>query len=68
MSREALEALRARVHGDLELARRLHGTEPAEFTGATTRLASELGYDINANDVRDAIAEWVRAWIMRWIR
>jgi len=39
-----------------------------QFTEAVTRVAMELGCEVTANDVREAIAEWVRAWMLRWIR
>jgi hypothetical protein len=68
MSQDGLEALRTRVHEDFALARRLYDIEPARFSDEVTRVAAELGCDVTANDVREAVAQWVRDWMLRWIR
>lgn len=68
MSKEGLSALRARVHEDPHLAQRLRNVEPDEFAAEVTRVASGLGLDVAANDVREAIADGARAWMLRWLR
>jgi len=68
MSREGLDALRARVSADPELARRLHGLEPERFAGEVARLAAELGLDVAEADLDAAIAQARMAWMLRWVR
>ena len=68
MSKEALDALRARVHGDPELARRLRAIPAGEFTESLPRIAAELGYDVTQDDVTEAIAQAKRSWTLRWIQ
>lgn len=67
MSREGLDALRRRVHDDLNLAVRLRALPPAEFDANVLRVAAELGYDLAESDLRTAIAEANQRWQLRWI-
>jgi hypothetical protein len=68
MSVEGLRALRARVHGDPELALRLRRVEPARFAADVLRLASEIGCDVTESDIAGAEASAQRAWSLRWVR
>jgi hypothetical protein len=68
MSREGLDALRARVNVDPDLARRLRRLEPEGFSGEVVRLAGELGLDVAEADLDAAIAQARSAWMLRWVR
>jgi hypothetical protein len=68
VSREGLEALRARVDDDPELALRLRRVEPERFAADVLRLASENGYDVTDADIAGARTEAERAWTLRWVR
>jgi hypothetical protein len=68
MSNEGMEKLRARVHGDVELARRLRRIEPEKFEAEILRLAAEAGSDVTLDDLHAAAARGRHAWILRWIR
>ena len=68
MSREGLDALRARVSDDPELARRLHGLEPERFVGEVARLAAQMGFEVAEADVDAAIVQARSAWMLRWVR
>jgi nitrogen fixation uncharacterized protein len=68
MSRQGLDALRARVSDDLDLAQRLRGLEPDRFTSEVARLAAELGFDVAEADLDAAIAQARAAWMLRWAR
>ena len=68
MSKEGLEALRARVHADAELAQRLRRVEPERFKAEVLRLAAADGYDVTAADLDETIARERKAWMLRWIR
>jgi hypothetical protein len=63
-----LEALRERIEADPELALRLRRIEPARFAGEVVSVAYEIGCDVDAADLGDAIAAGQRAWTMRWLR
>jgi predicted ribosomally synthesized peptide with nif11-like leader len=68
VSREGLEALRERVHGDSALALRLRRLDPERFAADVLRLASENGYDVTDADIAGARTEAERAWTLRWVR
>lgn len=68
MSQAGLEALRARVHGDPELARRLRALASDRFEAELLRLAAERGDDVTPRDVGEAIARARQAWMLRWVR
>jgi len=68
VSREGLEALRARVYGDPELALRLRRVEAGGFSADVLRLASQHGLDVTDVDIADAIRSAQRAWTLRWVR
>jgi hypothetical protein len=68
VSQRGLEALRARVHGDPELARRLRGLAPERFEAELLRLAAEHGDDVTELDVEQALARARRDWMLRWVR
>lgn len=68
MSKEGLEALRARVGADAELARRLRRIEPARFVDEVTALAASLGIVVTRDELEAAIARGGQAWTLRWIR
>ncbi len=67
MSKDGLDALRARVHEDPGLAARLHRLEAERFPGEVVRLAAELGLDVSDSDVGQAVARGRQAWNLRWI-
>ncbi len=68
MSQQGLEALRARVHGDPELARSLHRLAPERFEAELLRLAAEGGDDVTPRDVGEARARARQDWMLRWVR
>ena len=68
MSQAGLDALRARVHADPELARSLRDLAPAHFEAELLRLAAELGDDVTRRDVGEAVAQARQAWMLRWVR
>lgn len=68
MSRQGLEALRARVHRDPELARSLRRLAPERFEAELLRLAAECGDDVTPQDVGEARTRAHRDWMLRWIR
>jgi hypothetical protein len=68
VSRQGLEALRARVHGDPELARGLRRLAPERFEAELLRLAAERGDDVTPQDVGEARARARRDWMLRWVR
>jgi len=68
MSAEGLDALRARVHADAELARRLRRIDPARFVDEVTALAASLGIAVTREELDSAIARERQAWALRWIR
>ena len=68
MSQEGLEALRARVHADAELARRLRRLEPAAFAAEVLRTAGAWGLDVTQHDLDGAVAQARRDWLLRWLR
>ncbi|MBV8750346.1 MAG: Nif11-like leader peptide family natural product precursor [Candidatus Eremiobacteraeota bacterium] len=67
MSREGLDALRARVADDAAFARRLRCLPVAAFVAETAQIAREAGYDVAEDDLRAAAADGARAWLMRWL-
>ena len=67
MSKEALNALRALVHQDPDLARRLHRIAPEHFIDEVLRLAAGLGISVNDADVQQAIMHGRQSWALRWI-
>jgi hypothetical protein len=68
MSTDGLDALRARVHEDEELARRLRQIDPARFVNEVTALAASLGIAVTRAELDAAIARGRQAWALRWIR
>jgi hypothetical protein len=68
MSDEGLDALRARIRDDVEVARRLRRIEPGQFVSEAMHIAAEDGLDVVADDVQRAIAQGRQAWNLRWIR
>ncbi len=68
MSQQGLEALRARVHGDPELARALRRLAPEQFEAELLQLAAECGADVTPQDVGEARVRARRDWMLRWVR
>jgi hypothetical protein len=67
MSKEGLDALRAVVHQDPDLARRLHRIAPAQLVDEVVRLAAALGLGVDEADVHAAIMHGRQSWALRWI-
>jgi hypothetical protein len=67
MAGEGLNALRARVDEDVELARRLRRIAPERFVDDVRALAAELGLDVPAAELEAAIAHGRQSWALRWI-
>jgi Nif11 domain len=67
MSKEGLNALRARVQQDPDLARRLHRIAPERFVGEVVEIAAGLGISVDDADVQQAIMHGRQAWGLRWI-
>ena len=68
MSQRGLDALRARVHAEPELACRLRGLQPAAFAAEVLRVAAERGEDVTRHDLDAAAALARREWMLRWVR
>jgi len=68
MPGDALEALRAHVHGDAVLARRLGSLDDDAFAEAVLALATERRLDVTRADLDAAADAGRRAWALRWIR
>ena len=68
MSKGDLDALRARIDEDRELALRLRRTLPDRFVAEVLRVASERGFDISETEIAAAMVSAQRAWMMRWVR
>ena len=64
---EGLDALRARVDEDVELARRLRRIAPERFVDEVCAVAAELGLEVTAAELDAAIAQGREAWALRWI-
>jgi uncharacterized protein YqfA (UPF0365 family) len=67
MAEGALDALRARVGEDVELALRLRRIAPERFVDDVRALAAELGLDVSAAELEAAIAQGRQTWLLRWI-
>ncbi len=67
MAGEGLNALRARVGEDVDLARRLRGVAPERFVHDVCALAAELGFNVSAAELEAEIAQGRQAWLLRWI-
>ncbi|MDB5040943.1 MAG: hypothetical protein JWN27_1669 [Candidatus Eremiobacteraeota bacterium] len=65
---EGMNALRARVHADFALARRLARVEPQHFVSALVEAAGELDIDVTAEDVEAAVTRGRVEWLQRWLR
>jgi hypothetical protein len=63
-----MNALRARVHADFDLAQRLARVEPERFASALIEVAGELGIEVSAQDVEAAIMRGRVEWMQRWLR
>ena len=68
MSREGLDALRARVWDDAALAAELAGIPDERFADALVSRARELGFEVEPVDVAAALKAGRGDWLMRWIR
>ena len=68
VSTEGLDALRARVDDDPELALRLRRVEPECFVADVMRVAAESGFVVAEHDIADAMISAQRAWTLRWVR
>jgi hypothetical protein len=67
MSNDGLNALRARVYEDPDLARHLLGIAPEHFVDEVLRLAAGLGLSVGDADVQQAIMHGRQSWALRWI-
>jgi hypothetical protein len=67
MAGEGLNALRARVDEDVDLALRLRRIAPERFVDDVRAIAAELGFDVPAAELNTAIAQGREAWALRWI-
>ena len=67
MAEQGLNALRARAHGDADLALRLRRIAPERFVDDVRAVAAELGIDVSAAELEAAITQWRQAWALRWI-
>jgi hypothetical protein len=65
---DGMNALRARVHADFALARRLARVEPQHFVSALLETAAELGIDVTAQDVAASVTRGRGEWLQRWLR
>jgi hypothetical protein len=63
----AWDALRARVHGDHDLAARLRAVPPDQFPRALAAIADSAGLPLDEETIRRAIAAEEHAWRLRWL-
>jgi EAL domain-containing protein (putative c-di-GMP-specific phosphodiesterase class I) len=63
-----MNVLRARVHADFALAKRLARVEPENFASALIEAAGELGIEVTAQDVEAAVMRGRVEWMQRWLR
>ncbi|HEY0614988.1 MAG TPA: hypothetical protein VGC96_10125 [Candidatus Elarobacter sp.] len=68
MAKDALDALRAAVHADPDLALLLRRTDPEEFFTTVLRVADERGLAVTHEDVHEAVSAGRQAWLTRWLR
>ena len=68
MAQEGLDALRARVHADAELARRLRGIDPARFADELVAVAASVGIGVTRSELEAAVERGRGAWMLRWIQ
>ena len=67
MAGEGLDALRARVWQDADLALRLRRIAPERFVDDVCTLAAEFGFAVSVAELEAAIAQGRHAWLLRWI-
>ncbi|MDP9105025.1 MAG: Nif11-like leader peptide family natural product precursor [Candidatus Eremiobacteraeota bacterium] len=67
MAGEGLDALRARVWQDADLALRLRRIAPERFVDDVCALAAEFGFDVSASELEAVIVQGRQAWMLRWI-
>lgn len=68
MTEMGFAEFRAAALADTDLQAELRGIDArAEFVLKVVDTASELGFDVKADDVENAINTGRRAWIERWI-
>ncbi len=68
MSSDALEALRAKVHADPDLARALAMLPDGELFDAIEQLARSAHVDVTRDELSAAAARARAEWALRWIR
>ena len=68
MSREALDALRVRVHDAPAEAARLAAVEDGGFADAVLALAAHAQLGVTRADLDAALAAGRHAWLLRWVR
>jgi hypothetical protein len=68
MAENGLDALRARVHGDAELARRLRAIDPARFADEVVAVAASVGIAVTRSELEAAVERGRGAWMLRWIQ
>jgi hypothetical protein len=64
----ALDALRARVWSDPDLAARLAAIPDAQLAGEVEIVARAMGLVIGPDEIARAIDASRGAWLLRWIR
>lgn len=63
-----MDALRARVDQDVELALRLRRTDPGRFAEEVVATAASLGIVVTRSELEAAIERGRGAWMLRWIQ
>jgi hypothetical protein len=68
MSQKDFEQFRQLVLEDISLQKRLRNiTRRHTFAARAVKLGAERGFQFTAQDVYEALGEWRRLWIERWI-
>jgi hypothetical protein len=68
VAQQGLDALRARVHADAELARRLRRIDPARFADEVVAVAASVGIGVTRRELEAAVERGRGAWMLRWIQ
>jgi len=66
MTERGLDALRARVGADAQLAHRLRRIDPARFADEVVAIAASVGIVVTRSELEAAVERGRGAWMLRW--